>query len=825
MKTTINPVYLSYNLLVVLLAYFIHPQISIGQCRDTSLMVCNSEINLSLNAGDSIPLKASMFLVGTDLCPDDSFNIIVNINNKDIYNPIVTASFPRSTFVQVQRKSTKNSCWSSLLLRVCTSGAIPDLVCPPDSAFPCTTSRSPFQLGFPLDSGVYQFSVGVGNHYSATKCDTCGELDLVYNDKVTTFNCKDPYEATYERTWTISGCSGASKTCTQIIHFKHDNIPDDVGLHNYDDVDRPKLDCFGSWKKTKGGAPTPQFTGFPNTKRCSFIGTTFTDVVFIGDCNQPKKVLRKWILVNWCTNEVKEFTQLLYFKNCNNTDTILPVVICDANITISLGVNGTATIKATTLDDGSYDNCGIAIFSFDPDGKQITKTFTKDDIGSNYVKLYVTDFAGNQSYCIININVKANANAGNGIIAGRFLDYFLKPTKKTVPLVVEAVDKNFNNLHPFECSLPKATKASYSFCSEEDNIRTPIYFDAHTNKVDKNTLNGLSSLDFVIMVQYLLGLKEFNKIQHFVADINCSGGVNVTDLVWLKKRILGQKNSFPCGDYKILEADSVNVREFSTHTINSLPDYQLDMVPVRMGDVSGNWNLTQDGKIKNRSGNVVDMYLEEQTFTKGEKYDVWLKIEKPLNFAAAQLSIGYDPKAIHIFGVQSPFIKSSNLTYLVANEQLRLFISDEELKTLKVQDSWLKISFKATQSGKLTDFFYDNKEFASLYVDDDIQENSIHINFGPRVATSDLNFDIKPLVAPNPFRNKINIDLMGQATERGLIEMFDLSGRKVICQKIDKNQNNIELNLEQTSPNLQGMYYLKITVGSKLYIHKVVRSK
>ena len=40
-------------------------------------------------------------------------------------------------------------------------------------------------------------------------------------------------------------------------------------------------------------------------------------------------------------------------------DDIEPVAICDVNTQVSLGIDGTARIDATTFDDGSYDNCYI----------------------------------------------------------------------------------------------------------------------------------------------------------------------------------------------------------------------------------------------------------------------------------------------------------------------------------------------------------------------------------------------------------------------------------------------------------------------------------
>jgi hypothetical protein len=39
-------------------------------------------------------------------------------------------------------------------------------------------------------------------------------------------------------------------------------------------------------------------------------------------------------------------------------DDVLPYAICDEHTQVALGTNGIARLFATSLDDGSYDNCG-----------------------------------------------------------------------------------------------------------------------------------------------------------------------------------------------------------------------------------------------------------------------------------------------------------------------------------------------------------------------------------------------------------------------------------------------------------------------------------
>jgi photosystem II stability/assembly factor-like uncharacterized protein len=85
--------------------------------------------------------------------------------------------------------------------------------------------------------------------------------------------------------------------------------------------------------------------------------------------------------------------------NVDNTD---PVAICQ-NITVQLDINGTVTIQATDVDNGSTDNIGIVSYSIDVD------TFTCSDVGNPVtVTLTVMDAAGNSDSCTAIVTVEDN---------------------------------------------------------------------------------------------------------------------------------------------------------------------------------------------------------------------------------------------------------------------------------------------------------------------------------------------------------------------------------------------------------------------------------
>jgi len=82
----------------------------------------------------------------------------------------------------------------------------------------------------------------------------------------------------------------------------------------------------------------------------------------------------------------------------DTVDNTPPNAVCQ-NLTVSLDVNGNATIQGSDIDGGSTDNVAIATLIPTPN------SFTCSDIGTNTVTLTVTDTSGNTDTCTATVTV------------------------------------------------------------------------------------------------------------------------------------------------------------------------------------------------------------------------------------------------------------------------------------------------------------------------------------------------------------------------------------------------------------------------------------
>jgi PKD repeat protein len=94
-------------------------------------------------------------------------------------------------------------------------------------------------------------------------------------------------------------------------------------------------------------------------------------------------------------------------STCTATVTVLdnastpPTAICQ-DITVQLDASGNTSILPVDIDNGSFDNCGIASMTVSP------STFNCSNVGANPVTLTVTDLNGNVSTCTATVTVEDN---------------------------------------------------------------------------------------------------------------------------------------------------------------------------------------------------------------------------------------------------------------------------------------------------------------------------------------------------------------------------------------------------------------------------------
>lgn len=327
----------------------------------------------------------------------DAHNISTRIFNfqfvADIQNII------KRTWTASDANGNTSVCTQNINVRKLTGG---NVLFPPSyndierPSLECGANTDPSVTGYPIWDLDGNFNTTNDQIVLTQAVPNC--LKMGYDDQVLT-SC--PGGKTVLRSWTIvENCSSQIYKKTQIIKV-------------YDKT-KPTITCpanitlsADSPNGCKANVTLPQATA---TDACSGI-ESITATWKFGNGYGPHQASTGVHVVTYTAKDKCGNT-----ATCTMTVTIVdnvpPVVVAKSNLVVSLTTNGMATVAATSINDGSSDNCCLDKFEvrrmddvtgvFGP-----TVKFQCDDAGKNIqVILKVTDCNGNSNTAMITVEVQ-----------------------------------------------------------------------------------------------------------------------------------------------------------------------------------------------------------------------------------------------------------------------------------------------------------------------------------------------------------------------------------------------------------------------------------
>lgn len=466
-------------------------------------ILCNGNLNIPLNETCQLQILP-IHVLSNPQPPYDKYTIVLrDENNNVILDDIITAEHVGQVLTYTSGHDCTQSVCSGTLTVMDNIG--PALVSK-DTMLSCfTPSMVPDSLGFPVPAHARIVKVDSVT-YQADSIDACGMVTLRYADSISVKDCpKDSLNIIQHitRTWTGTDEHGNASTSVQHIRVRAAGLDTIVLPPNFDNTDSISFSCNATWPALDSGFPSPDTTGFPKVYSCSNFHVSYSDTK-VDMCGAGYRVLRKWRIIDWCTNDDISHNQLILVEdregprfNCpdsltflvdpydclakgksvpqpvdvedcsnweyslhlfdpqNNDVTIVyvqgttldklpvgqykleyrlqdacgnknscfstvsvidnyaPYVSCKTYTTASINEEGNARVPASSYDNGSHDNCGIAIMEVarmdqgdDLKYREYVDFFCEDVGKTIMVNLRVTDASGNVNTCMVETRVE-----------------------------------------------------------------------------------------------------------------------------------------------------------------------------------------------------------------------------------------------------------------------------------------------------------------------------------------------------------------------------------------------------------------------------------
>jgi hypothetical protein len=511
------------------------------------------------------------------------------------------------------------------------------------------------------------------------------------------------------------------------------------------------------------------------------------------------------------------------------SDAKKPTPVCFQGLSVDLmPTTGNVMIAANALNAGSYDNCTLegvwiqtpapgpghniteytVLTSADPNvnmttaatPKTIAKNVQFECVGYQTVALWAKDAAGNWDYCETYVDVQNNMGAPNvpncnvtpptgGKIASTIMtEKSLEVENVMVKLTGAVTNQKYTNL---------AGKLEFLGLNKTETYTVKP-------ELDKEPLNGVSTLDLVLISKHILGVQPLNSAYQLIAaDVNHNGTVTTADIVELRKMILAVQTGFTKNTswrfvdkaYQFPANNPLAVAFPESKQYTGINDTEnAEFVAVKVGDVNG--NAKTNGQAVGR-GAVGTFFFnaDEQSFNAGDEVRATFKADEIANVLGYQFTLGYNKSALDLLNIEG---QTENFAVIEAGTITTSWNGNGE--------GLFTVVFKAKKSGTLSEMLNINSRYTAAEA---YTKGAEMLNVAIKYNNSTSKMELYQN-QPNPFVGRTVIGFNLTKAENAKLSIHDATGRllKVVEKDFAKGYNEVAID------DIQAVGVLKYTLST-----------
>jgi len=517
----------------------------------------------------------------------------------------------------------------------------------------------------------------------------------------------------------------------------------------------------------------------------------------------------KWRIEDGCNNPNEIVDVVTFF------DAKAPVLQCYGNLSTNV-MNTNGEIEIWANDFGEAFDCDgneVSVWFKNEDDELIPSlTLSCGDLEGNAavekkLDIYAIDESENESFCSVILRIADGNNVcGNGDVSG-------------AAIISGNVATYIGDMSEFvEVTMGDETKMTgidggFAF----ENNPMGLDYRLVANKND-NYLNGVSTLDLVLIQKHILGLDLLDSPYKVIAaDINNDEKVSSIDLVELRKLILDIISELPNNkSWRFVDANQSFADILNPFPVNEnieidflLEDIKKDFISIKIGDVNGNAspNSLITGSRINSSTKFTTL---DQEISSGDLVSITFASSDFVDMNAFQFTLNVS--GLEFVGIQSGAIEMSNQNIAVFGDALTVawtsVVATSSEKDLFTIDFRALADIRLSNSISMTSSRTDARAYNSKL---EKSETTLTFNSedGSTIATG---FELMQN-SPNPFQNTTAIGFELGESGPATLTVFDVTGKTIREVKAIGERGYNEIILTKSDLGTSGvLYYQKYII-------------
>ena len=527
----------------------------------------------------------------------------------------------------------------------------------------------------------------------------------------------------------------------------------------------------------------------------------------------------KWFVEDRCGNINQDCEYLITVKECKD-----PTPVCLDGIALNLTENQSVELWASDLNQSSFDNCTptsqLSIsFSSDPTDNLIT--FTCDDLGDVEVDMWITDLAGNQSFCTATVTIQDNQGACSTQPPGIQGKIATENNVAIPEAMVSILGAEMDN------EMMTENAGFYSF----DDLDMQNDYQIKVAR-DKDYLDGVSTLDLVLIQRHILGLSELDSPYKLIAaDINNSESLTAADLLALRKLILGINVSFDDNtSWRFVSKnetmnDMTDPWPFSEELIlqsESNQNVDADFIGVKIGDVNNSSeNLLGAETIEKRSANSLGIITHDRNIRRDDQVYIDFISNSTIDLEAMQMTITWDAEALSFIDIVPIGIDMKDYhSSLINPGQLTIAWHNIDGKEITPGVPFFQLVMEGNATARLSNILDINSEITTA-IAYDMEDESMDINLRfDDVETTGVIFGQNK---PNPFLSETTVEFNLPEAMEVSFKVFDGNGRLIYKTTNNYTEGSNILKLGDQLGEYRGILFLKMEAAEFSEVKRMIR--
>jgi hypothetical protein len=329
-------------------------------------------------------------------------------------------------------------------------------------------------------------------------------------------------------------------------------------------------------------------------------------------------------------------------------------------------------------------------------------------------------------------------------------------------------------------------------------------------------LNGVSTLDLVLIQRHILGISKLDSPEKLIAaDINKDGKVAANDLVELRRLILGMINKLPNNDsWAFVPKSHVYINPLSpfdaprSMTLNVTTDItNADFMGIKIGDVTGDAKAVKGNDTDNRGSRTLNFKADNQTLVTGQTVNVEITSDNFHNIYGYQFTAKM--KGLELVDVKSGSINVENTFGEPEANKMTMSWSNERAVSAVAGEVLFTVVMKATSNGNLSEMFTLGSEVTrSESYGLDMTANRVEMKIGGKAGEYALYQN-----EPNPFRNETEIKFELAKAGKATLTFVDIAGKQILIKEINGIAGMNTLRVMKSEIKMTGVLYYQLESG------------